>query len=103
MFALFLGFVTTFSESYFIDTLWHADNGQKYETETAKNTDGNGQKCGLDIFRQNTRQIIKLLLTMSTRHCADIKPTFCDKLGASLVYYCLYSGIILLGFTVWMA
>jgi hypothetical protein len=65
MFALFLGFSTTFSESYFIDTLWHADNGQKHGTETAKNTDGNGQNCGTDLFRQNTRQIIKLLLTTS--------------------------------------
>jgi hypothetical protein len=48
MFALFLGFSTTFSESYFIDTLWHADNGQKHGTETAKNTVGHGQKCGID-------------------------------------------------------
>jgi hypothetical protein len=48
MFALFLGFSTTFSESDFIDTLWHADNGQKHGTETAKNTVGHGQKCGID-------------------------------------------------------
>jgi hypothetical protein len=44
MFAHFLVFLTTFSEPYAIDTLWHADNGQKHGKETSKNTDGNGQK-----------------------------------------------------------